>query len=189
LLTGALEPTNEWYAVAKIAGLKMCQAYRQELGFDAISLMPTNLYGPGDNFNLNDAHVLPALIRKCFEAKHDQADSVSVWGSGTPRREFLHVDDLAEASVFLMSHYSEAGPINVGWGTDITIGELARLIATSVGFPGELRFDPSRPDGTPRKLLDVSRLTALGWRPRITLRDGVAATCDWYQAHQAELRR
>jgi GDP-L-fucose synthase len=189
LLTGALEPTNEWYAVAKIAGLKMCQAYRQELGFDAISLMPTNLYGPGDNFNLTDAHVLPALIRKCFEAKSSRAELVSVWGSGTPRREFLHVDDLADASVFLMNQYSEAAPINVGWGTDITIGELARLIATSVGFQGELRFDPSRPDGTPRKLLDVSRLTALGWRPRITLSDGVAATCEWYGAHLAELRR
>ena len=189
LLTGALEPTNEWYAVAKIAGLKMCQAYRQELGFDAISLMPTNLYGPGDNFNLNDAHVLPALIRKCFEAKSSRAESVSVWGSGTPRREFLHVDDLADASVFLMNHYSDAAPINVGWGSDITIGELARLIATSVGFQGELRFDPSRPDGTPRKLLDVSRLTALGWRPRIALSDGVAATCEWYRAHLAELRR
>jgi GDP-L-fucose synthase len=189
LLTGALEPTNEWYAVAKIAGLKMCQAYRQELGFDAISLMPTNLYGPGDNFNLNDAHVLPALIRKCFEAKSSRAESVSVWGSGTPRREFLHVDDLADASVFLMNHYSEAAPINVGWGTDITIGELARLIASSLGFPGELRFDPSRPDGTPRKLLDVSRLTALGWRPRIALGDGVAATCEWYRAHLEDLRR
>ncbi len=189
LLSGALEPTNEWYAVAKIAGLKMCQAYRQELGFDAISLMPTNLYGPGDNFNLNDAHVLPALIRKCFEAKLNRAESVSVWGSGTPRREFLHVDDLADASIYLMSHYSAAAPINVGWGSDITIDELARLIATSVGFQGELRFDPTRPDGTPRKLLDVSKLTALGWHPQIALRDGIVATCDWYIAHQAQLRR
>jgi GDP-L-fucose synthase len=189
LLTGSLEPTNEWYAIAKIAGLKMCQAYRRELGFDAISLMPTNLYGPGDNFNLNDAHVLPALIRKCFEAKLDHAESVPVWGSGTPRREFLHVDDLADASVYLMNHYHDEAPINVGWGSDITIGELARLVADCVGFKGELRFDHSRPDGTPRKLLDVSKITALGWRPRISLREGVAATCDWYRAHQAELRR
>lgn len=189
LLTGPLEPTNEWYAVAKIAGLKMCQAYRRELGFDAISLMPTNLYGPGDNFNLNDAHVLPALIRKCFEARLSHAESVSVWGSGTPRREFLHVDDLADASVYLMSHYSAEAPLNVGWGIDIPISELARLIARCVGFKGELRFDHSRPDGTPRKLLDVSKIKALGWQPRIGLGDGVAATCEWYRAHQAELRR
>ena len=189
LLTGALEPTNQWYAVAKIAGLKMCQAYRHEHGFDAISLMPTNLYGPGDNFNLTDAHVLPALIRKCFEAKLSHAESVAVWGSGTPRREFLHVDDLADACVYLMGHYSSEAPINVGWGSDITISELARLIATCVGFEGELRFDPSRPDGTPRKLLDVSRITALGWHPRIALREGVAATCEWYRAHQSDLRR
>lgn len=189
LLTGPLEPTNEWYAVAKIAGLKMCQAYRHELGFDAISLMPTNLYGPGDNFNLKDAHVLPALIRKCFEAKLHHAEAVSVWGSGTPRREFLHVDDLADAMVYLMSQYSSGEPINVGWGTDITINELARLIAVCVGFEGELRFDHTRPDGTPRKLLDVSKITALGWHPRIALREGVAATCEWYRAHQTELRR
>jgi GDP-L-fucose synthase len=189
LLTGSLEPTNEWYAIAKIAGLKMCQAYRREFGFDAISAMPTNLYGPGDNFHLTQSHVLPALIRKCFEAKLNHSGSVSVWGTGSPRREFLHVDDLADASVYLMQHYSEEAPINVGWGTDITIAELARLIADGVGFTGELRFDHTRPDGAPRKLLDVTRLSALGWHPRITLASGVAATCEWYRAHQAQLRR
>jgi GDP-L-fucose synthase len=189
LLTGALEPTNEWYAIAKIAGLKMCQAYRREFGFNAITAMPTNLYGPGDNFNLTDAHVLPALIRKCFEAKLAHADALLVWGSGTPRREFLHVDDLADACVYLMSRYNDEAPINVGWGTDISIAELARLIADNVGFAGELRFDRSRPDGMPRKLLDVGRMSALGWRPRIALAEGVAATCEWYRAHQAQLRR
>jgi GDP-L-fucose synthase len=189
LLTGALEPTNEWYAIAKIAGLKLCQAYRREFGFDAITAMPTNLYGPGDNFNLTDAHVLPALIRKCFEAKLAHAEALVVWGSGTPRREFLHVDDLADACVHLMSRYSDEAPINVGWGTDISIAELARLIADDVGFAGTLQFDRTRPDGMPRKLLDVGRMTALGWRPRIALAEGVAATCEWYRAHQAQLRR
>jgi GDP-L-fucose synthase len=187
LLTGALEPTNQWYAVAKIAGLKQCQAYRQEFGFDAISVMPTNLYGPGDNFSLTSSHVLAALIRKCVEAELAGAASVEVWGTGRPRREFLHVDDLADACVYLMEHYSDEAPVNIGWGTDISIAELARMVADVAGFKGELRFNPERPDGTPRKLLDVSRLTALGWRPRINLASGLAATCQWYREHRQQL--
>ncbi|HEY2419704.1 MAG TPA: GDP-L-fucose synthase [Steroidobacteraceae bacterium] len=182
LLTGPLEPTNEWYAIAKIAGLKMCQAYRREYGFDAICAMPTNLYGPGDNFDLKHSHVLAALMRKCHEAKLAHAQSVEVWGTGTPRREFLHVDDLAAACLYLMQHYASEDPINVGWGQDLSIAELARLIADIVGFGGSLRFDPTKPDGTPRKLLDTSRLTALGWRPAITLEAGLAATYDWYRS-------
>ncbi len=189
LLTGPLEPTNEWYAIAKIAGLKLCQAYRREYGFDAICAMPTNLYGPGDNFDLAGSHVLPALLRKCHEARISGAPRVEVWGTGLARREFLHVDDLAEACVFLLRSYSEEGPINVGWGQDISIGELARLIASVVGFQGEMRFDPSRPDGTPRKLLDTSRLTALGWQPKITLKQGLASTYEWYLQAQGGLRR
>ncbi|MGH8143051.1 MAG: GDP-L-fucose synthase family protein [Steroidobacteraceae bacterium] len=188
LLTGALEPTNQWYAIAKIAGLMQCQAYRREFGFDAISVMPTNLYGPGDSFSLRNSHVLPALIRKCAEAALAGASSVEVWGTGNPRREFLHVDDLADACVYLMQHYSDEGPINVGWGTDVSIAELARMVASVVGFKGELRFDPTRPDGTPRKLLDVSRLRALGWRPRITLAQGLASTYEWYRTHREQLR-
>jgi len=188
LLTGALEPTNQWYAIAKIAGLKLCQAYRREFGFDAISVMPTNLYGPGDNFSLTGSHVLPALMRKCAEAAHAQAASMEVWGTGTPRREFLHVDDLADACLYLMEHYSGEAPINVGWGSDVTIAQLARMIADVVGFNGTLRFDSTRPDGTPRKLLDISRLTALGWRPSITLAQGLASTYEWYRAHQQQLR-
>jgi len=189
LLTGPLEPTNQWYAIAKIAGLKMCQAYRREFQFDAISAMPTNLYGPGDNFDLLESHVLPALIRKCHEAKLRHADALEVWGTGTPRREFLHVDDLADACVFLMRQYSDEPPINVGWGEDISIGELARLVADTVGFNGELRFDPSKPDGTPRKLLDTSRLTALGWQPKIHLKAGLASTYEWFREHQGQLSR
>jgi GDP-L-fucose synthase len=189
LLTGPLEPTNEWYAIAKIAGLKMCQAYRREFQFDAICAMPTNLYGPGDNFSLVDSHVLPALIRKCHEATVQRADAVEVWGSGTPRREVLLVDDLADACSYLMREYSDEAPINVGWGRDISIAELARLVADTVGFKGELRFDPSKPDGTPRKLLDTSRLTALGWQPKIPLAAGLASTYDWFRAHQEQLRR
>ena len=180
LLTGPLEPTNEWYAVAKIAGIKMCQAYRKQYGFDAISVMPTNLYGPGDNFDLENSHVLPALMRKFHEAKEQGAAAVDVWGSGKPRREFLHVDDLADACVYLMQNYSSPDIINVGWGKDITIAELAELISGVVGFQGRLEFDPSKPDGTPRKLLDTSRLTALGWQPSITLDAGIASTYDWY---------
>jgi GDP-L-fucose synthase len=189
LLTGPLEPTNEWYAIAKIAGLKMCQAYRREFQFDAISVMPSNLYGPGDNFNLADSHVLAALVRKCHEAKLRHAEAVEVWGSGTPRREFLHVDDLADACSYLMRVYSGESPINIGWGRDISIAELARLVADAVGFKGELRFDRSMPDGTPRKLLDTSRLTALGWQPKITLDVGLTSTYDWFCAHQQQLRR
>ena len=180
LLTGPLEPTNEWYAIAKIAGIKMCQAYRKQYGFDAISVMPTNLYGPGDNFDLENSHVLPALIRKFHEAKSSGAESVEVWGSGTPRREFLHVDDLADACVFLMENYSSADIVNVGWGRDISIAELADLIRGIVGFQGRIEFDRSKPDGTPRKLLDTSKLTALGWQPSIALDAGIARTYDWY---------
>jgi GDP-L-fucose synthase len=189
LLTGPLEPTNEWYAIAKIAGLKLCQAYRREYGFDAICAMPTNLYGPGDNFDLTNSHVLPALMRKCHEAKLAQAEAVEVWGTGTPRREFMHVDDLAQACLYLMQHYQQEAPINVGWGKDVTIAELARLVADAVGFRGALRFDPSKPDGTPRKLLDTSRLTALGWQPKIRFADGLASTYEWYCSHTQQLRR
>ena len=180
LLTGPLEPTNQWYAIAKIAGIKMCQAYRKQYGFDAISVMPTNLYGPGDNFDLENSHVLPALIRKFHEAKEQGAATVDVWGSGAPRREFLHVDDLADACVFLMENYSSADIVNVGWGKDISIAELADLIRGIVGFQGRIEFDPSKPDGTPRKLLDTSKLTALGWQPSIALDAGIASTYDWY---------
>lgn len=184
LLTGPLEPTNEWYAIAKIAGLKMCQAYRRQYGFDAISVMPTNLYGPGDNFDLQKSHVMPALLRKFHEAKLRGEPEVVVWGTGTPRREFLHADDFADACVFLMRRYESEELINVGWGEDIAIGDLAELIREIVQFRGQLRFDPSKPDGTPRKLLDVSKLAALGWVPRIRLSDGVAATYAWFVEHQ-----
>ncbi len=189
LLTGPLEPTNECYAIAKIAGLKMCQAYRREFQFDAICVMPTNLYGPGDNFSLVDSHVLPALMRKCHDATVQHAAAVEVWGSGTPRREFLHVDDLADACSYLMRTYSDEAPINVGWGRDLSIAELARLVADTVGFKGELRFDRSKPDGTPRKLLDTSRLTALAWQPKIALHAGLASTYDWFRANHEQLRR
>jgi GDP-L-fucose synthase len=180
LLTGPLEPTNEWYAIAKIAGLKMCQAYRREYGFNAISAMPTNLYGPGDNFSLKNSHVLPALLRKIHEAKEAGAAEVEVWGTGTPRREFLHVDDLADACLFLMRHYDGESWVNVGWGRDETIAELADTIRRVVGFEGTLRFDSSKPDGTPRKLLDTRRLTELGWAPRIGLEAGIRSTYDWF---------
>lgn len=184
LLTGPLEPTNEWYAVAKIAGIKMCQAYRRQYGFRAISLMPTNLYGPGDNFDLETSHVLPALIRKMHEAKISKAEAVTVWGTGSPRREFLHVDDLADAAVHLMETYDDEQIVNVGVGEDISIRELASLIREVVGFGGELRFDPSKPDGTPRKLLDVSRLEAAGWAARTPLGEGIENTYGWYLEHQ-----
>ncbi len=180
LLTGPLEPTNEWYAVAKITGIKLCQAYRREHGCDFISVMPTNLYGPGDNFDLGAGHVLPSLLRKAHEARTSGSDHMAVWGSGTPRREFLHVDDLADALVRLLRHYSGEQHINVGSGTDVTIRELAELIVEVVGFRGELRFDASKPDGTPRKLLDVSRIMALGWRPTIPLRQGIETTYAWF---------
>ena len=182
LLTGPLEPTNEWYAIAKIAGIKMCQAYRKQYGFDAISVMPTNLYGPGDNFDLENSHVLPALIRKFHEAKQAGDPSVTVWGTGSPRREFLHVDDLADACVFLMQRYSSPEIVNVGWGRDISIGELAETVRDIVGFEGEIVYDTEKPDGTPRKLLDTTRLTALGWTPSISLQDGIRETYAWYCA-------
>lgn len=188
LLTGPLEPTNEWYAIAKIAGLKMCQAYRRQYGFNAITAMPTNLYGPGDNFDLQSSHVLPALLRKFHDAKERGEPAAVVWGTGTPRREFLHVDDLADACVFLMQRHEGEAPVNVGWGEDVSIRELAELIRSVVGFAGELRFDASKPDGTPRKLLDTSRLKALGWQPRIALKDGIAATYRWFLEQDHRLR-
>lgn len=188
LLTGPLEPTNEWYAIAKIAGLKMCQAYRRQYGFPAITVMPTNLYGPGDNFSLENAHVLPALLRKFHEAKELGKPAVEIWGSGAPRREFLHVDDLADACCFLMRTYDDEQCINIGWGRDITIAELAGTIATTVGFSGALAFDRSKPDGTPRKLLDTTRLTHLGWSPRIQLETGIRELYSWYLEHRSALR-
>ena len=187
LLTGPLEPTNEPYAIAKIAGLKMAEAYRCQYGFDAISLMPTNLYGPGDNFDLQSSHVLPALIRRFHEAKLAGASSVTLWGSGSPLREFLHVDDLAGAAVFLMRHYSSGEIINVGSGAEVSISGLAQLIGEIVGFSGDILYDRSKPDGTPRKLLDTSRLLALGWKPGITLRDGIARTYEWFCQSDASL--
>jgi len=188
LLTGALEPTNEWYAIAKIAGIKMCQAYRRQYGFDAISLMPTNLYGPGDNFDLQTSHVLPALIRKFHEARVSGAPEVVLWGTGTPRREFLHVDDLADAAVFLMDHYSDEAIVNVGVGEDVSIRDLAGLVQASVGYAGRIVTDPSKPDGTPRKLLDVTRLATLGWKARIALADGIDETYRWFAEHRADAR-
>lgn len=189
LLTGPLEPTNEWYAVAKIAGIKMCQAYHRQYGFNAISLMPTNLYGPGDHFDLANSHVLPALLRKFHEAKISNAPTVNVWGSGTPRREFLHVDDLADAALFLMRHYNEPDIVNVGVGEDVTIAELAEIIRDAVGCSSAIVFDPSQPDGTPRKWLDVSKLHALGWQARIPLREGIAETYAWFLANVDDLGR
>jgi len=188
LLTGPLEPTNEGYAIAKIAGVKMCQAYRREYGFNAISLMPTNLYGPGDNFDLQNSHVLPALIRRFHEAKVRGEDSVTVWGTGTPRREFLHVDDLADAVLHLLQIYDAEPIVNVGWGQDVTIRELAEIVLAAVGHNARLIFDSTMPDGTPRKLLDVSRLTNLGWQPRIALKTGIERTYAWFKEHAAELR-
>ena len=188
LLTGPLEPTNEWYAIAKIAGIKMCQAYRLQHGFDAISLMPTNLYGPGDNFDLQNSHVLPALIRRFHEATERGDPEVVVWGTGTPRREFLHVDDLAAAVVYLMQHYSDVEPVNVGCGADVAIADLAALVAKVVGFGGRIAFDPTKPDGTPRKLLDIGKIRGLGWQPSIGLERGVAETCAWFRANVTSFR-
>jgi GDP-L-fucose synthase len=182
LLSGPLEPTNEAYAVAKIAGIQMVKQLRRQYGFRGISLMPTNLYGPGDNFDLQTSHVLPALLRKVHQAKAGEASEVVVWGTGQPRREFLHVDDLADACLFLMDRYDEESIVNVGTGEDLSIRELAELVKDVVGYRGELRFDTSKPDGTPRKLLDVSRLHALGWRARIPLRRGIEETYAWYLA-------
>jgi len=185
LLGGPLEPTNQWYAVAKIAGIKLCQAYRRQYGVDFISAMPTNLYGPGDNFDLASSHVVPALIRKAHEAKQAGAAALEVWGSGRPRREFLYVDDCADAVVFLAKHYRGEEPVNVGTGRDITIRDLAEAVAEIVGFRGRLSFDASKPDGTPRKLLDVSRLTDMGWQARTDMHEGLAMTYDWYRRHSA----
>ncbi|MGQ9368801.1 GDP-L-fucose synthase [Azospirillum sp. ST 5-10] len=180
LLGGPLEPTNEWYAIAKIAGVKLCQAYRKQYGCDFIAAMPTNLYGPNDNFDLASSHVVPALIRKIHEAKVTGANTVEVWGSGRPRREFLHVDDLADACVFLMGHYSDEMAINIGSGEDLSIMDLAQIIASVVAYEGQLAFDTSKPDGAPRKLLNVGRLTEMGWQPRIDLRSGVEQTYAWF---------
>jgi GDP-L-fucose synthase len=189
LLTGPLEPTNEWYAVAKIAGIKQCQAYRREFGFNAICPMPTNLYGPDDNFDLENSHVLPALIRRFHEAKLLGEPCVLAWGSGTPRREFLHVSDLAEAIVLLLERYDEESIINVGCGTDVTIKELCEIVMAVTGYEGRLEFDASKSDGAPRKLLDVSRISALGWRPQIALRAGIEQVYEWFRMHAESVRR
>jgi GDP-L-fucose synthase len=188
LLTGDLEATNEWYAIAKIAGIKMCQAYHKQYGFDAISLMPTNLYGPGDNFDLQNSHVLPALIRKFHEAKEEGCDEVEVWGTGQPKREFLHVDDLASACFFLMQNYSLPGIINVGTGQEVTIGKLALMVKDVAGFQGTIRFNKEMPDGTPRKLLDVSKLQTLGWEPDVSLQQGIRDTYNWFVEHGLDAR-
>ena len=180
LLSGPLEPTNEWYAVAKIAGIKLADAYRRQYGRDYISAMPVNLHGPGDNFDLATAHMLPAMIRKAHEAKLRGAPGIVVWGTGTPRREFMHADDCADALLFLLEHFHEAGPINVGTGSDMPIIDIARLVCEVVGFVGDIELDSNKPDGTPRKLLSTARLDALGWHPSIGLRDGIARTYRWY---------
>src|ERR1700683_1744231 len=180
LLTGPLEPTNEWYAIAKIAGIKLCQAYRKQHGRHYISIMPSNLYGPGDNFDPLTSHALPALIHKFHEAKEAQLTEVAVWGTGTPLREFMHVDDLARAAVFCLDHYDGYDHINCGAGSDISIADLADLIARVVGYRGKIVFDTTKPDGTPRKLMDSSRIVALGWKPEISLEDGIASTYRWY---------
>ena len=188
LLSGPLEPTNEAYAIAKIAGIKLCQSYRKQYGSDFISAMPTNLYGPNDNFDLTSSHVLPAMIRKFHDAREEGRDEVTVWGTGAPRREFLHVDDLADACVFLMQNYNEASHINVGTGEDVAIRELAEMVRRIVHPKATIVWDSTKPDGAPRKLLDVSRLHALGWRHRIALGEGIESTYDWFLTHRAELR-
>jgi GDP-L-fucose synthase len=185
LLTGPLEPTNEWYAVAKIAGIKLCQAYRRQHGRDYISAMPTNLYGPGDNFDLDSSHVLPALIRKAHEAKLSGAEDITIWGTGTPRREFLHADDCASACVYLLQNYSDAVHVNVGSGEDITIYDLARMVCDTVGFAGPIVKDETKPDGTPRKLMSADKLRGMGWAPRIELADGIASTYEWFLQNRA----
>jgi len=185
LMTGLLEPTNAAYAIAKIAGLTMCQAYRHQYGFDAISIMPTNLYGPNDNFHPTNSHVLPALIRRFVEAKETEASDVTIWGSGTPLREFMHVDDMADACIFLMQHYSDAAPVNVGSNDEVSISQLAQTIAMAADFSGKLVWDTSKPDGTPRKRLDSSRLLGLGWSPSIPLNEGIADTVDWFRTHRS----
>ena len=184
LLTGSLEPTNEWYAIAKIAGIKLCQAFQRQYGRRYISAMPCNLYGPGDNFDLQISHVLPALIRKAHEAKLTNAREMTIWGSGKPRREFLHVDDCADGLILLLERYSGTAHVNVGFGGDISVGDLAALIANVVGYKGGVRTDPSKPDGAPRKLMSSERVRALGWRPRIDLEEGIRRTYKWYLENQ-----
>ncbi|MEJ2643995.1 MAG: GDP-L-fucose synthase [Gammaproteobacteria bacterium] len=188
LLTGPLEPTNEWYAVAKIAGIKLCQAYQRQYGCRYFAAMPTNLYGPGDNFDLERSHVMPAMIRKFHEAKERGEQSVTLWGTGTPRREFLHVDDCADACLFLMDRHQGSEIVNIGVGEDLPIAELAELVRRVVGFEGRIDYDTSKPDGTPRKLVDVSRINALGWQAGIALEDGIRDTYNWFLEHQASLR-
>lgn len=188
LLTGELEPTNEWYAIAKIAGIKMCQAYRKQYGFDAISAMPTNLYGEGDNFHPENSHVLPALIERFHKAKQEDASSVTIWGTGAPLREFLHVDDMARACLFLMEEYSDYEHVNVGSGKEISIFELATLVAECVGFIGKIETDPRKPDGTPRKLMDSSKLTSLGWSISVPLREGIKKTYQWFLETHCSVR-
>ena len=188
LLTGALEPTNEWYAIAKIAGIKLCEAYRREYSRDFVSVMPTNLYGPGDNYHPERSHVVAALIRRFHEAKLNNASKVVVWGTGTPRREFLYVDDFADACVFVLKNYSDAQFVNIGFGEDITVAELARLVAEIVGFRGEIVYDTSKPDGTPQKLLDVSRLSTIGWKAKVPLREGLAKAYDDFLTHAVRER-
>lgn len=185
LLTGALEPTNEWYAIAKIAGIKLCQAYRKQYGVDFNSAMPTNLYGPGDNYHPDNSHVIPALLRKAHLAKHSGASSMEIWGSGTPKREFLHADDCADALVHVMKHYSSDEHINIGSGEDLSIEELAETIMDVVGFQGELVKDTSKPDGTPRKLMSATKIRDLGWSPSISLRDGLKDAYDWFLKHES----
>jgi GDP-L-fucose synthase len=189
LLTGPLEPTNDAYALAKIAGIKLCQAYAREYGKNFISAMPTNLYGPNDNYDLHTSHVLPALIRKVHEAKQSGARSISVWGSGQPRREFLHTDDLADACLFLLNHHDQPDLVNVGCGEDVTIRELAEIVCEVLGFDGSLEFDPNKPDGTPRKLLDISKIKSLGWSPKTPLRDGIADAYLWFLENYAAGRK
>jgi len=189
LLTSALEPTNEWYAVAKIAGLKMCQAFHRQYGFTAISLMPTNLYGPGDNFDLKSSHVLPAMLRKFHDAKESGASEVVLWGTGTPRREFLYVDDLADACLFAMQNYEGESFLNVGTGEDLAIRDLAELVAQATGFAGKVVWDATMPDGTPRKLLDVSRLHALGWKAKTNLHDGIRLAYKWFTDRKTSLAK
>jgi GDP-L-fucose synthase len=189
LLTGPLEPTNDAYAIAKIAGIKLCQSYARQYGKNFISAMPTNLYGPHDNYDLRNSHVLPALIRKVHEAKQAGAKNIAVWGSGNPRREFLHTDDLADACVFLLEHYDQPDLINVGCGEDVTIRELAETVCNVLGFEGTLEFDPTKPDGTPRKLLDIQKIKSLGWSPKIPLREGIANAYDWFIKNQSTARQ
>ena len=189
LLTGPLEPTNDAYAIAKIAGIKLCQSYARQYGKNFISAMPTNLYGPHDNYDLHNSHVLPALIRKVHEAKQAGAKNITVWGSGQPRREFLHTDDLADASLFILDHYDQPDLINVGCGEDVTIRELAETVCNVLGYEGTLEFDPTKPDGTPRKLLDIAKIQSLGWSPKIPLREGIADAYRWFVENLSTARR